>query len=130
MKDRSLTDKINPTFIALTAMAIQHCLSAWKTGQYWVPPEFGPEGGAQRKCDTRNINYAVNNACTDGFRRLYADFRSSLPDVQAKMINTIRSMIHQRIHSTGTDPAMAQPHKDQGSFDEDFLDYVPEELIE
>jgi hypothetical protein len=25
---------------------------------------------------------------------------------------------------------MAQPHNDQGSFDEDFLDYVPEELIE
>jgi len=27
-------------------------------------------------------------------------------------------------------PAMAEPHKDQGSIDEDFLDYVPEELIE
>jgi hypothetical protein len=25
---------------------------------------------------------------------------------------------------------MAQPHNNQGSFDEDFLDYVPEELIE
>jgi hypothetical protein len=25
---------------------------------------------------------------------------------------------------------MAQPHNDQGSVDEDFLDYVPEELIE
>jgi len=25
---------------------------------------------------------------------------------------------------------MAQPRKDQGSFDEEFLDYVPEELIE
>jgi len=39
-------------------------------------------------------------------------------------------MIRQRIHSTGTDPAMAQPNNNQGSFDEDFLDYVPEELIE
>jgi len=39
-------------------------------------------------------------------------------------------MIRRRIHSTGTDPARAQPHNDQGSFDEDFLDYVPEELIE
>jgi len=34
------------------------------------------------------------------------------------------------MHSTGTDPAMAQPDNDQGSFDEDFLDYIPEELIE
>jgi hypothetical protein len=34
------------------------------------------------------------------------------------------------MHSTGTDPAMAQPHNDQGSFDEDFFDYVQEELKE
>ena len=130
MKDRSLIDKINPTFIALTATAIHHCLSAWKTGEFRVPPEFGPGGGAQRKCDTRNINHTVNNACTDVFHRLDADFRSSSPEVQAKKIDNIRSMIRRRIHSTGTDPAMAQPHNDQGSFDEDFLDYVPEELIE
>jgi hypothetical protein len=130
MKDRSLIDKINPTFIALTTTAIHHFLSAWKTGEFRVSPEFGPGGGAQRKCDTRNINQAVNNACTDVFRRLNADFRSSLPEVQAKMIDTIRSMIRQRIHSTGTDPAMAQPHNDQGSFHENFLDYVPEMLIE
>jgi hypothetical protein len=130
MKDRSLIDKINPTFIALTATAIHHCLSAWKTGEFRVPPEFGPGGGAQRKCDTRNIDHAVNNACADVFRRLDADFRSSSPEVQAKKIDNIRSMIRRRIHSTGTDPAMAQPHNDQGSFDEDFLDYVPEELIE
>jgi len=130
MKDRSLIDKINPTFIALTATAIHHCLSAWKTGELRVPPEFGPGGGAKRKCDTRHINHAVNNACTDVFCRLDADFRSSSPEVQAKKIDNIRSMIRRRIHSTGTDPAMAQPHNDQGSFDEDFLDYVPEELIE
>ena len=130
MKVKSLIDKINPTFIALTATAIHHCLSAWKTGEFRVPPEFGPGGGAQRKCDTRNINHAVNNACTDVFRRLDADFRSSSPEVQAKKIDNIRSMIRRRIHSTGTDPAMAQPHNDQGSFDEDFLDYVPEELIQ
>jgi len=130
MKDRSLIDKINPTFIALTAMAIHHCQSAWKTGEFRVPPEFGPGGGAQCKCDTRNINHAVNDACTDEFHRLDAYFRSSLPKVQAKKIDNIRSMIRRRIHSTGTDPAMAQPHNDQGSFDEDFLDYIPEELIE
>jgi len=130
MKDRSLLDEINPTFIALTATAIHHCPSAWKTGKFRVPPEFGPGGGVQRKCDTGNINRVVNNACTDLFRRLDADFRSSSPEVQAKKIDNIRSMIRRRIHSTGTDPVMAQPHNDQGSFDEDFLDYVPEELIE
>jgi len=30
VKDRSLIDKINPTLIALIAMAIDHCLSVWK----------------------------------------------------------------------------------------------------
>jgi len=125
-----LIDKINPTFVALTATAIHHCLSAWTTGEFKVPPEFGPGGGAQCKCDTTNVNHAVNNACTDVFRHLDADFRSSSPEVQAKKIDNICSMIRRRIHSTGTDPAMAQPHNDQGSFDEDFLDYILEELIE
>jgi len=130
MKDRSLIDKINPTFIALTKTAIHHCLSALKTGEFRVPPEFGPGGGAQRKCDTRNIDHAVNNACTDVFHHLDVDWRSSSPEVQAKKIDTIHSMIRRRIHSTGTDPAMAHPHNNQGSFDDDFLDYLPEELIE
>jgi len=103
---------------------------AWKAGEFKVPPEYGPGGGAQRKWDTRNINHGVNNACTDVFRCLDADFHSSLPEVQAKKKYNICSMIHRRIHSTGMDLAMAQPHNDQGSFDEDFLDYLPEELIE
>jgi len=72
----------------------------------------------------------VNNAWTNIFRRLDADFRSSSPEVQAKKIENICSMICRRIYSTGTDPVIAQPHKDQGSFDEDFLDYVLEELIQ
>jgi len=37
--------------------------------------------------------------------------------------------MRRRIHSTGTDPAMAQPHNNQGSIDGDFLDYVLVELI-
>jgi len=93
MKDRSFIDKINPTFIALTATPIHHCLSAWKTGEFRVLPEFGTGGGAQRRCDTRIINHTVNNACTDVFRRLNVGFRSSLPEVQAKKIDNIRSMI-------------------------------------
>jgi len=91
---------------------------------------FGPGGGAQHKRDTTHINHAVNNACMDVFHLLDADFHSSSPEVQPKQIDNISSMIHRRIHSTVTDPAMAQPHNNQGSFDEDFLDYVPEELIE
>jgi hypothetical protein len=130
IKDRSLIDKINLTFIAFTPTAIHQFLSPWKPGMFRVPPAFGPGGGAQRKCNTRNITHAVNNAGADVFRRLNADFRSSSPEVQGKRIRSIRSMICRRIHSTGTDPAMAQPHHDQGSFDADFLDYIPEELIE
>jgi len=130
MKDKSLIDSINPTFIALGAMAIHHCLSAWNTDEFRVPPVFGPGGRSQRMRDTTNINHVVNNACTDVFRHLDADFHSSSPEVQPKQIDNIHSMIHRRIQSTVTDPVMAQPHNNQGSFDEDFLDYIPEELIE
>jgi hypothetical protein len=45
-------------------------------------------------------------------------------------MDNIRRMICQRICLTGTDPAIAQFHNNQGRFNEDFLDYVPEELIE
>jgi len=130
MKDRSLIDKINPIFIALTAMVINNYVLAWKTGEFRVPAEFSPGGGVQCKCHTRNINDAVNDACTDVFGSLDADHRSSSPQVQAGKIDNIRSMICQRIHSTGTVPAIVQPHNDQGSVDDDFLDYVLEELLE
>ena len=130
MKDRSLIHKINPTFIALTATPIHHCLSARKTGQCRVLPEFGPGGGAQRKWETRNSNHAVNEACTDVFGRLDEDFCSSSPEAQAKKIDNIHSMIYRRIHSTGSDPAMAHPPNNESRFDENFLDHIPEELIE
>ena len=117
MKDTSLIDKINPKFIALTTTAIHRCLSACQTGKFRVLPELGQGGGAQHMCDTRNNNQAVNNACTDVFRCLDTDFCSSSPEVRAEKIETIRSMIRRRIHSTGTDPVMAQPHNNQGSFD-------------
>jgi len=111
-------------------MAIHHCLSPWKIGELRVLPEFGPGGGAQRKFDTRIINHVVDDGCTAVFRRLDADFCSSSSEVQGKKIDNIRRMIRRRIHSTATDPAIAQAHDDQGSFDEDYLDYVLEELIE
>jgi len=130
IKDRSLIDKINLTLIALTASAMQHCLLAWKLGEFTVRPEFGPTSETQCQCDTRNIHHAVNDAWTDIFRCLNMDFLSFWPEVQANKIHTIRSMIHRRIHSTGMHPAMAQPHDDLGSFAEDCLDCVLEELIE
>jgi len=52
MKYRSLIDKINPIFFALTTMAIQYWLSAWKRGELRVQLDIGPEGGEQYKCDT------------------------------------------------------------------------------
>jgi len=130
MKDKSVIYKINPTFIALTVTAIHQCQAVWNTGEFRVPPVFGPGGGAQRECNTSNINHVVNKACTAVFHRHNADFCSSSPEVQAKLIDNICSMIHRSIHSTGMDPAMAQHHNDQGSFDKDFLLYVPEKLIE
>jgi len=72
----------------------------------------------------------LNNTCPDVFHPLDMDFHSSSPEVQAKKIDNTHSMIHHRIHSTGTEPAMAQPQNNQGNYDENFLDYVPEELIQ
>jgi len=130
MKDRWISDLINPTFIALTATAIHHSLSAWATGQFRVPPEFGPGGGAQCKCNTRNIHPAVNNACADVVRCFDVNFRTSLPQVQTEYVDTISSMICRRNHSTGMECMMAQSHNTQGSIDEDFHRHIPEELIE
>src|SRR5882757_5988158 len=45
-------------------------------------------------------------------------------------MDNICSIILQSNQSTGTDPAMTKPHNEHGSVDEDFPDYVPEELIE
>jgi len=76
-------------------------------------------------CDTRNIDHVVDKACRDEFRCRGTNSRSSWPEVQGTEIVIIRGMIHRRIHSTSRDPVMAQPHKDQRSFHDDFLDYVP-----
>jgi len=130
MKDRSLIDKINLTFSDLTVMAIQYCLSAWKTDEYRVLPDFAPGGRPQRGCDIRNINHEVNIVCTDEFHRLNTDFRSSSPDIQGKMLDNIRSMIRRSVRTTGMEPAMAQPHYNQGSIDEHLLHYIPAKLIE
>jgi len=129
-KDSSLIDKINPIFITLTATAIHHCLLALKTGNFEILPDLGPGGGVQCMYDTRNINHVVNTTYTDVFRCLDADFCSFSPDVQAKKIDNIHCKIHQIIHSTGKEQAMAQHNNNQESFHEDFLDYVQEELIE
>jgi len=72
----------------------------------------------------------VDNAYADVLSCPNAEFHSSLPDAQSKMIINIGSMIHRRILSTGTHPAMAQPHNDQGSNEEHFLLYIWKELLE
>ena len=83
---------------------------AWDTADFRVPTEVGPGGGAKCNCDTTNINHMLNNGCTDEICRLDLDLCSSLPCVHGEKVGNIRSMIHGRIHSTGMDPAMAQPH--------------------
>jgi len=129
MKDRSLIEIINLSFIALTATVIHHCLLACKPGNFMVPLMFGPGGRAHRRCHTSNHDQVVNPACMDVFHHHNVKFCSSTQQVQARKIDTICSIIRWNIHSTGTDPVMAQPHNNQGSFDEDFLDYVSEEWI-
>ena len=121
---------MNLTFIALATRAIHHSLSALKTGKFRVLPGCGPGSGAQSNWDTRTNNHMVNNTCRDVFRGLNADFRSSLPEVQAKKIDNIHTMICRSIHLTGTDPAMTQCHNDQCNLDEGFLHCVPDVLIE
>jgi len=75
---------------------------------------FGPDGGAQHKCDTRNINDTGNNNCTDVFPDLDADFCPFSPEVEATKIDNISSIIYRRMYSSGTDQVMAQPYNDQG----------------
>jgi hypothetical protein len=53
-----------------------------------------------------------------------------LPEFQAKKIDNIDSMICQRIHSTGMDAAMAQPHNNHGSVEHNFNAHILWELIE
>jgi hypothetical protein len=130
MKHHSFLNGINPIFITLTVMTIQHCKSAWKPDKIRVTHALHPGGGGQRKCDTRNINYTVKNASQDIIHSPNADFPASSPVFQAKKIGNICSVRHTMIRYAGTDPALGQLHNDQGSYDENFLDHVPEELIE
>jgi hypothetical protein len=129
-KDTSLIHKTNPTFIAISATASHYCLSAWKTCEFRFTQEFCPGGRAQRKYATRNIHHVANDACRDEFCLLELDCRSSSPELQAKQINNICSMIRQRIDSNGTEQAMVQPSNDQGSVNVNSLDWDPEELLE
>jgi len=99
-------------------------------GDIRVLGKFGPRGGAQIKHNKRKFNEAVDSACTVVPCRLDTYFHSSSTELQAKNIDNIHSLFPRWIHTTGTDPAMAQPHNKQGSIDEGFLHNVPEELIE
>jgi len=107
-------------FIDLTTMAIHHCVSVSKTGYFRVPPEFGPGCGANCNSHARNIDPPVHKVCSEIFCCVDGDFGSSSPKVQSKMIYNTHSLNGQSIYSSGTDPAMAHPHHDQGSIDKDF----------
>jgi len=64
------------------------------------------------------------------FHHLDVDFCSSSPEVSAKKIDNVRSMIWGMIYSTRIDPVMAQSHNDQGGIHLEFLVYALEEPIE
>jgi len=130
MNGQSFIHKVNLTFITHSMTTSRHQLSAWKTGECRVPPDFGRGGVEQCHWDTTNSNRARKNAFTDVFRGLDTDFCSFFPEVQGKKIDNICGMTRRTLHSTGTDPAMAQPPDHQGSLDEHFLEYIPEEQIE
>jgi hypothetical protein len=76
------------------------------------------------------MNHAVINAYPDVFHRLGINMLYSYPEDQARKIDNITTMIRQRIHSTDMDQAMSQHNHDQGSVDEDILEFILEALIE
>jgi hypothetical protein len=67
MKVKSLIHKFNLIFICHTTIAIYHCLSALKPGEFSVPPEIVPEGGTPHSGGTRIINHSHDNAGADVF---------------------------------------------------------------
>jgi len=130
MNDRPLIDKMNPMFIALNTTAIHHSLLAKETSQFRVLPEFDPGGGEERKCNTRTITHVVKPACKAQFGSHDSDLYASSPEEEPKQLDNISSFIHWRILSASINPVMAQHPNHQGSFDEDFLEFIPESLIE
>jgi len=108
--------------IGLTMMAFHDVLSAGQTGESRVPPGFGLWGAAQRKCNTWNIDPSDNHVFRHVFGHLDPDICSSSLDIDTNQIDNIRSIIRQRIHSTGMKPAMGQPYNNHGGLDEDTFD--------
>jgi hypothetical protein len=92
-KDQSLIDMFNPGNHCphrdgYPQSSVGHC-----TGEFIVPWQFGPAGGAQRKCETRIINHMVKNACTEGLYGRNADFCSSSKNIQSKQTHAIHTML-------------------------------------
>jgi hypothetical protein len=129
-KDRSLANAVSLIFFALTVMAMHHCLSAWKIGEFLIPPDIGLGCDAELESETKNTSYAMNNLCPVVFGHHNMHCLSLPPKVEVAEVNNIRSLIHLRIHSTGTDPAMVQPHENLGSIHENLFYFIPEKLIE
>jgi hypothetical protein len=71
-----------------------------------------------------------NDSSTDVFCHPDAHFCFSSADVQTTKIVKNGCNFGGRIHLTGMDSVTAPPQNDLGSYDENFLDYIPEDLIE
>jgi hypothetical protein len=95
IKDRSLIEKTNQVFIALTATAIQRGLSVCKNCEFRRPVEFHPGGAAQTVCDTCNVNQMLGNPCIAVFCGLDLGLYLSLAEVLAQNVGFIRSIGYQ-----------------------------------
>jgi hypothetical protein len=130
MNDWSLVDKIKLIFITLTSMAIHHCLSVWKTGEFHVQQQISLGDREWCRCDTTDISYTLSNACIDVLCHPGANTHSSLPAVQARKICHIRCIIHRRIPSTSPDQQTTEHYTNQSCIQENFLDFIRAEQIE
>ena len=65
-----------------------------------------------------------------GFRRLQDDFLSSDGRVQKKKFHDIQRLICVRWEQAGNSLGQTEGYKDQQGCDEEFLDWVPEELVD
>jgi hypothetical protein len=90
IKDWSLIDTINLTFLTLTTTAIHNCQLPMKSAKLRVPLEFNPWGGEQHNCNTSSKTQADNNWRTDVFHCLDVHFRSFSPKVQPNNSHNIQ----------------------------------------
>jgi len=120
-------------------LPISHCLQrdcdpalsvCWELRRVQAPARVW-----SRSSTTMLVWYRKHSSC--GWRCMHRCISSSrgglscfLTSSSWQLIDSMHGMLGRRIHSTSMDPAMAQRNIDQHGFDGDFLQYLPEELIE